>query len=44
MRDVVRYGLPLGALGRLAGAAVVRRDLERIFDFRRDAVAALVSR
>jgi ligand-binding SRPBCC domain-containing protein len=39
MRDLVRYALPLGALGRLAEAAIVRRDLERIFDFRRDAVA-----
>jgi len=43
MRDVVRYALPLGALGRLARALVVRRDLERIFDFRRDAVAALLA-
>jgi ligand-binding SRPBCC domain-containing protein len=34
MRDVVRYSLPLGVLGRLAHAAFVRRDLERIFDFR----------
>jgi ligand-binding SRPBCC domain-containing protein len=42
MRDVVRYALPLGALGRLARALFVRRDLERIFDFRRDAVAALL--
>ncbi|MBA3263105.1 MAG: SRPBCC family protein [Thermoleophilaceae bacterium] len=40
MRDVVRYSLPLGALGRLAHAAVVRRDVEHIFDFRRAAVAA----
>jgi hypothetical protein len=35
----VRYALPLGTLGQLA-AMPVRRDLERIFDFRRDAVAA----
>ena len=34
MRDTVRYSLPLGPLGRLAHRAVVRRDLERIFDFR----------
>jgi ligand-binding SRPBCC domain-containing protein len=40
VRDLVRYAMPLGPLGRLAHAAVVRRDLERIFDFRRDAVAA----
>lgn len=38
--DVVRYALPLGTLGRLARAFVVRRDLERIFAFRREAVAA----
>jgi ligand-binding SRPBCC domain-containing protein len=34
VRDTVRYALPLGPLGRLADAACVRRDLERIFDFR----------
>ena len=39
VRDAVRYDLPLGPLGRLAHAAFVRRDLERIFDFRREAVA-----
>jgi len=42
MRDTVRYALPLGPLGRVARVAIVRRDLERIFDFRRDAVAALL--
>ena len=40
VRDLVRYALPLGPLGRLVHAAVVCRDLDRIFDFRRDAVAA----
>jgi ligand-binding SRPBCC domain-containing protein len=44
MRDVVRYAMPLGPLGRLAHRALVRRDLERIFDFRRDAVAARFAR
>jgi ligand-binding SRPBCC domain-containing protein len=39
VRDTVRYSLPLGPLGRLAEAAVVRRDLERIFDFRYAEVA-----
>jgi ligand-binding SRPBCC domain-containing protein len=38
MRDTVRYALPLGPLGELAHALLVRRDLARIFDFRRDAV------
>ena len=43
IRDTVRYALPLGPLGRLAHAAFVRRDLERIFDFRRDAAVRLLS-
>jgi hypothetical protein len=34
VRDTVLYDLPLGPLGRVAHAAFVRRDLERIFDFR----------
>jgi ligand-binding SRPBCC domain-containing protein len=38
--DRVRYALPFGPLGEIAHALFVRRDLERIFDFRRDAVAA----
>ncbi len=42
--DRVRYSLPLGPLGRLAHAAVVRRDLDRIFAYRREAVAAELER
>jgi ligand-binding SRPBCC domain-containing protein len=42
VRDRVRYSLPWGSLGTVAHAAVVRRDLERIFDYRRDAVRALL--
>ena len=38
MRDRVRYALPLGLLGELAHVAFVRRDLRRIFDFRREAI------
>jgi ligand-binding SRPBCC domain-containing protein len=39
MRDVVRYALPLGPLGELARALLVRRDLERIFGFRQAEIA-----
>ncbi len=43
MRDRVRYAIPLGPLGRVAEALFVRRDLERIFDFRREAVERLLN-
>jgi ligand-binding SRPBCC domain-containing protein len=42
--DRVLYALPLGSLGELAHRAVVRRDLKRIFDYRREAVTALLDR
>lgn len=42
IRDRVRYALPLGPVGRLAHAAIVKRDLERIFDYRQQAVAELL--
>jgi ligand-binding SRPBCC domain-containing protein len=44
IRDQVRYAIPYGPLGSLAHRLFVRRDLERIFDYRRDAVAASISR
>jgi ligand-binding SRPBCC domain-containing protein len=44
MRDTVRYALPLGPLGELAHRALVRRDLAAIFDFRRRAVLASLSK
>lgn len=34
MRDRVLFRAPLGALGRLAQRLIVRRDVERIFDYR----------
>ena len=34
MRDTVRYALPYGPAGAVAHALFVKRDLERIFDFR----------
>jgi ligand-binding SRPBCC domain-containing protein len=42
MLDRVRYALPLGPLGQLAHVAIVRRDLRRIFDYRRERVARLL--
>jgi ligand-binding SRPBCC domain-containing protein len=39
VRDHVYYVLPLWLLGDAANALIVRRDLERIFDFRSAAVA-----
>jgi ligand-binding SRPBCC domain-containing protein len=43
MRDVVRYELPLGALGELARRLFVARDVAAIFDYRAQRVAALLS-
>jgi ligand-binding SRPBCC domain-containing protein len=37
--DRVRYALPLGPLGAIAHRLFVRRDVERIFAFRRRALA-----
>lgn len=34
IEDVVEYRMPFGLLGRFAHAAFVRRQLERIFDYR----------
>ncbi len=39
MTDIVHYEVPLGFLGRIANAAVVRRELQRIFDFRTEVIA-----
>ena len=39
MRDVVRYRIGFGPLGALAHALTVRRDLERIFDYRAERFA-----
>ncbi len=42
MTDTVRYAQRLGPLGELAQRLVVRRDLERIFDYRRDTIGRLI--
>ena len=36
MRDIVRYRLPFGPLGKLTHAVMIKRTLKRIFDFRYD--------
>lgn len=38
IQDHVEYDVPLGALGKL-GAPLARRTIEKIFDYRRDALA-----
>jgi ligand-binding SRPBCC domain-containing protein len=42
MRDVVRYRIGFGPLGALANALLVRRDLDRIFDYRAARVPTLL--
>lgn len=42
MRDTVDYSLYGGPFGRLAHRAWVRRDLERVFDYRAQRVAELL--
>jgi ligand-binding SRPBCC domain-containing protein len=42
VRDRVRYRLPFGLAGEAAHVLFVRRDLTRIFDFRRAAVERLL--
>lgn len=44
MRDTVRYAIGFGPLGELAHRALVRRDLRAIFDYRAQAVPALLGR
>jgi ligand-binding SRPBCC domain-containing protein len=39
--DVVEYGLPFAWLGRWVHAALIRTQLEAIFDYRRGAVAGI---
>jgi len=43
MIDLVRYGQRLGPLGAAAEHLLVRRDIEGIFDFRRDAIPGLLA-
>jgi uncharacterized protein (TIGR01777 family) len=42
IRDRVRYRLPFGALGDLVAGRMVRRDLEAVFDFRRQRIQEFI--
>jgi ligand-binding SRPBCC domain-containing protein len=44
MTDTVRYAIGLGPLGEIAHRALVRRDVEAIFDHRREALVPLLAR
>ena len=43
IRDMVDYDIPYGIIGTLAQKLFVARMLERIFDYRREAITALLS-
>lgn len=43
MVDIVRYGHRFGPLGTIAEHLLVKRDLDRIFDFRRDTIPGLLT-
>lgn len=43
VRDRVRYRLPLGALGEAVAGALVRRDLEAVFDYRTRRIRELLA-
>ena len=42
MRDLVEYGIPYGALGRIAHALFIERWLKKIFDYRAAMIARLM--
>ena len=42
LRDEVDYDPPLGALGRLLGGGMIRRKLQRMFDYRHEVTRKLV--
>ena len=44
MTDTVRYAIGFGPFGEVAHRAFVRRDVEAIFDFRREAIVPLLAR
>ena len=43
MTDIVRYRLPLGIIGRVVHHLKVRRDVERIFDYRAEQIQKVLA-
>jgi uncharacterized protein (TIGR01777 family) len=43
MEDLVRYRLPLGTLGQVAGSYFVQRDVRRIFEYRKRKIYSIFS-
>lgn len=41
IRDAVRYAVPMSALGAFCAGRLVRRDVERIFDYRAQKISML---
>ena len=41
MIDIISYSPPLGILGKLANTLIIRRQLEHIFDYRKEAMIRL---
>lgn len=39
MKDLIHYALPFGLLGRMVHAAIVKKQLNAIFDYRREVLA-----
>jgi ligand-binding SRPBCC domain-containing protein len=44
IEDEVHYAAPLGIVGELAQPLLIERDLQRIFDYRHDAVVRILDR
>jgi ligand-binding SRPBCC domain-containing protein len=42
MTDTVRYKLPFGFIGRIVHALIVRKQVERIFEYRRGVILAMI--
>lgn len=42
LRDEIEYELPFGLIGRYLGAGLIRRKLERMFDYRHETTRRLV--